>query len=117
MQTVQTVFMFYRNYYSADLKKLPQVVSEFLRVIHSDAAFLVLSNLTGLKLHPLAPADEDEVAVNGKVDEPSSSSSSKAAAGKSGLRYCCYYVYFWLPYGSFTIVEPIGNLWRLFAKP
>ncbi|BFY99311.1 hypothetical protein BsWGS_02351 [Bradybaena similaris] len=69
-----------RNYYSADLKHLPQVVSEFLRVIHSDAAFLVLSNLTGLKLHPIAPSDEDEVAVNGKVDEPSSSSSSKGAA-------------------------------------
>ncbi|CAG5115283.1 unnamed protein product [Candidula unifasciata] len=67
-----------RKYYSADMKQMPQVVSEFLHVIHSDAAFLVLSNLTGLKLHPLAPCEDSEVTVNGKVGGPSSSSSSSS---------------------------------------
>lgn len=55
-----------RHYYLASKDNLPAVVSEFLRVMHSDAAFLVLSNLTGLKLHPLAPSSDD--------DEPSQSS-------------------------------------------
>ncbi|GFR75542.1 2-oxoglutarate and iron-dependent oxygenase domain-containing protein 1 [Elysia marginata] len=60
-----------RNYYVAEQAKLPPIVAEFLRIIQSDAAFLVLSNLTGLRLHPLAPADED-----GENDTGSSSVSN-----------------------------------------
>uniref|UniRef100_A0A0B6ZQG4 Prolyl 4-hydroxylase alpha subunit domain-containing protein n=1 Tax=Arion vulgaris TaxID=1028688 RepID=A0A0B6ZQG4_9EUPU len=61
-----------RNYYSAVLEQLPPVVKEFLQVIQSDAAFLVLSNLTGLKLHPLAPSDEEDATVaNGSMGESS----------------------------------------------
>ncbi|RUS77524.1 hypothetical protein EGW08_014708 [Elysia chlorotica] len=68
-----------RNYYLAEQTKLPPMVIEFLRIIQSDAAFLVLSNLTGLRLHPLAPADDDE-------DSGKSSSSVSNGGGNPRCR-------------------------------
>ena len=38
----------------------PEIVRECLNFLQSDAFFLMLSNLTGLRLHPLAPEDSDE---------------------------------------------------------
>ena len=36
------------------------MVRQCLRLFKSDAMFLLLSNMTGLRLHPLAPEDDDE---------------------------------------------------------
>ncbi|XP_005095916.1 prolyl 3-hydroxylase OGFOD1 [Aplysia californica] len=74
-----------RNYYVADKSDVPQIVAEYLRVIQSDAVFLVLSNLTGLKLHSLAPLSEGEegaaAASNGNGE------SSKSNGDVSNPRY------------------------------
>jgi len=49
-----------RKYYEADKGDIPPVLAEYLRVIQSDAVFLVLSNLTGLKLHSMAPGSDSD---------------------------------------------------------
>ena len=36
------------------------MVRQCVRLFKSDAMFLLLSNMTGLRLHPLAPEDDDE---------------------------------------------------------
>ncbi|XP_059145814.1 prolyl 3-hydroxylase OGFOD1-like [Physella acuta] len=71
-----------RKYYLADKEKLPSVVAEFLTFCHSDAAFLLLSNLTGLKLHPLAPVSDDEDDTNAAGSSAGSSSSGAASNPK-----------------------------------
>ncbi|KAM6979800.1 prolyl 3-hydroxylase OGFOD1 [Aplochiton taeniatus] len=48
-----------RNYEVAVLEALPQCVTECWEVLHSEPFFLLLSNLTGLRLHYLCPSDED----------------------------------------------------------
>ncbi|XP_069127240.1 prolyl 3-hydroxylase OGFOD1-like isoform X2 [Argopecten irradians] len=53
-----------------------EIVEECRRVLQSDAMFLVLSNLTGLKLHELAPesdtddSDKEEATTNGTKGQP-----------------------------------------------
>ena len=44
----------------ADLDTLPESVKDCAEFLASDAIFLTLSNITGLKLHPLATGNEDE---------------------------------------------------------
>lgn len=39
--------------------KQPEVLKECLSVLQSEAMFLILSQLTGLSLHKLAPPDSD----------------------------------------------------------
>ena len=41
-------------------QEMPEVVKECVQFLKSDAMFLFLSNLTGLKLHALAPCDDDD---------------------------------------------------------
>ena len=43
-----------RNYEKAREEGLPSVLSQCMRLLQSEAMFLILSNLTGLTLHPLA---------------------------------------------------------------
>ena len=47
---------------------MPEVVRQCVRLFRSDAMFLLLSNMTGLRLHPLAPEDDDED-ENGDADK------------------------------------------------
>ncbi|XP_048763594.2 prolyl 3-hydroxylase OGFOD1-like isoform X2 [Ostrea edulis] len=49
-----------RNYMSLDLKELPDHVMKCLNFLQSDAMFLMLSSLTGLKLHDLAEVSDSE---------------------------------------------------------
>lgn len=44
----------------ADLDSLPPCVKDCWELLHSEAFFLLLSNFTGLRLHFLCPADEDD---------------------------------------------------------
>lgn len=44
----------------ASLETLPQCVSTCWELLHSEAFFLLLSNFTGLRLHYLCPADDDD---------------------------------------------------------
>lgn len=72
-----------RRYHQADETNLPPIVQEYLRVIHSDAVFLVLSNLTGLKLHPLAPMSDDEEEGGASGSGANESSTSNRDAPKN----------------------------------
>lgn len=50
----------FRCYEVASLDTLPQCVSACWQLLHSEAFFLLLSNFTGLRLHYLCPADDDD---------------------------------------------------------
>lgn len=50
----------YRNYVSIDVNELPDHVTKCLKFLQSDALFLILSSLTGLKLHELAEVSDSE---------------------------------------------------------
>lgn len=50
----------YRNYMSIDVNELPDHVTKCLKFLQSDALFLILSSLTGLKLHELAEVSDSE---------------------------------------------------------
>ena len=49
-----------RNYLSLDKNELPEHVKKCLKFLQSDAMFLMLSSLTGLKLHELAEVSDSE---------------------------------------------------------
>lgn len=49
-----------RFYSILELDSAPSVIKECLDLLHSDAFFLVLSNLTGLKLHELAACSDSD---------------------------------------------------------
>ncbi|XP_054565982.1 prolyl 3-hydroxylase OGFOD1 isoform X3 [Eptesicus fuscus] len=51
-----------RFYEKAEESTLPDILQDCLTLFHSEALFLLLSNFTGLKLHFLAPSDEEEMA-------------------------------------------------------
>lgn len=50
----------YRNYMSIEVNELPDHVTKCLKFLQSDALFLILSSLTGLKLHELAEVSDSE---------------------------------------------------------
>lgn len=50
-----------RFYEKAEESKLPNILKDCMELFRSEALFLLLSNFTGLKLHFLAPSEEDEV--------------------------------------------------------
>uniref|UniRef100_A0A7N5JRC3 2-oxoglutarate and iron dependent oxygenase domain containing 1 n=1 Tax=Ailuropoda melanoleuca TaxID=9646 RepID=A0A7N5JRC3_AILME len=50
-----------RFYEKAEESELPDILKDCMELFRSEALFLLLSNFTGLKLHFLAPSEEDEV--------------------------------------------------------
>ncbi|XP_066493351.1 prolyl 3-hydroxylase OGFOD1 [Tiliqua scincoides] len=54
-----------RFYKRAEEASLPTVLKECMELLGSEAFFLLLSNFTGLKLHFLAPAEEEEEGEEG----------------------------------------------------
>ncbi|KAK4323476.1 hypothetical protein Pmani_005827 [Petrolisthes manimaculis] len=48
-----------QSYQSLEKDDAPEVVKSVVKLLHSEAMFLILSQLTGLKLHSLAPPDSD----------------------------------------------------------
>lgn len=51
----------FRFYEKAEESKLPDVLKDCMELFRSEALFLLLSNFTGLKLHFLAPSEEEEI--------------------------------------------------------
>ena len=51
----------FRFYEKAEESKLPKILKDCMALFRSEAMFLLLSNFTGLKLHFLAPSEEDEL--------------------------------------------------------
>ncbi|CAM9447237.1 unnamed protein product [Bubo scandiacus] len=66
-----------RLYETAEEDNLPDILKKFLQFLRSEALFLLLSNFTGLKLHFLAPSDEDEDAGEGRAADTAGHSSPK----------------------------------------
>ncbi|XP_051485202.1 prolyl 3-hydroxylase OGFOD1 isoform X2 [Apus apus] len=66
-----------RLYEAAAEESLPELLKQFLQLLRSEALFLLLSNFTGLKLHFLAPSDEDEGAGEGRAADTAGQSSPK----------------------------------------
>ncbi|NWW45380.1 OGFD1 hydroxylase, partial [Pedionomus torquatus] len=66
-----------RLYEIAEVDSLPDILKKFLEFLRSEALFLLLSNFTGLKLHFLAPSDENEDAGEGKAADSAGQSSPK----------------------------------------
>ncbi|CAH6817843.1 Ogfod1 [Phodopus roborovskii] len=54
-----------RFYEKAEENNLPDILKECMGLFRSEALFLLLSNFTGLKLHFLAPSDDDELEDKG----------------------------------------------------
>lgn len=67
----------FRLYEAAEEDSLPDILKNFLQFLRSEALFLLLSNFTGLKLHFLAPSDEDEDAGEGRAADSAGHSSPK----------------------------------------
>ncbi|NWR34656.1 OGFD1 hydroxylase, partial [Tachuris rubrigastra] len=66
-----------RLYEAAEEVRLPDTLGTFLQLLRSEALFLLLSNFTGLKLHFLAPSDEDEDAGEGRAADTAGHRSPK----------------------------------------
>jgi len=95
----------FRCYEAASMNTLPQCVSACWELLSSEAFFLLLSNFTGLRLHYLCPADDDdENKDEEKKDEEkkdvrdaeatgsSTKSPSANASGEKGVCVCvCQY--------------------------
>ncbi|XP_052776787.1 prolyl 3-hydroxylase OGFOD1-like [Mya arenaria] len=79
-----------RCFKEADDASLPDVVSTCVRLFRSDAMFLLLSNLTGLKLHELAAAsssDSEGQSEDGEgAEEADKAGSSKSSEKKKDLK-------------------------------
>ncbi|XP_015729330.1 prolyl 3-hydroxylase OGFOD1 isoform X2 [Coturnix japonica] len=73
-----------RLYETAEEDSLPDILKDFLQFLRSEALFLLLSNFTGLKLHFLAPSDED--AGEGRAADSAGHSSSKSEEEKTDQR-------------------------------
>lgn len=94
---------------------LPQSILDCVHMLTSDAVFLVLSNLTGLKLHPLA-ADSDDSESEGESEPDakrpkSSSSASETGVSETGMSRLLYSsklsasaLVAWVP--SYEVVSP-----------
>lgn len=58
--------LLFRFYEKAEESNLPDILKECMGLFRSEALFLLLSNFTGLKLHFLAPSEDDEVEDKGE---------------------------------------------------
>lgn len=82
----------FRCYDVASLDTLPQCVGECWELLRSESFFLLLSNFTGLQLHYLCPADDEDedkeededVPESGEATGSSTESRSVNASRKKG---------------------------------
>ncbi|XP_076593776.1 prolyl 3-hydroxylase OGFOD1 isoform X2 [Chaetodon auriga] len=106
-----------RCYEVASLDTLPQCVSACWELLHSEAFFLLLSNFTGLRLHYLCPADDDDedkgeekVEKQDMSDEQATGSSDNSkSADTSGEKElstptCCGELRRWT-HGGYTLLH------------
>jgi len=103
-----------RNVEVADETTLPESVKSCLKLLTSDAMFLIISNMTGLKLHPLAADSDSESESEANTSEPKakkSKSSQDKGAGEStadeiegGCGTVSYQVRRW-SHGAYTLLH------------
>ncbi|KAL5015666.1 hypothetical protein ScPMuIL_005255 [Solemya velum] len=66
-----------RRYCRCEAENLPAVLTQCIKLFQSDAMFLVLSNLTGLKLHELAKCSDSETSDDEDTDPSKSTGCSR----------------------------------------
>jgi len=71
----------FRNYEKLVLDKAPDVVRNCIQFLQSEAFFLILSNLTGLRLHRLAITSPD----SGNEAEPSAAGEPSSVDVSQGI--------------------------------
>lgn len=83
---VRAVFggVIYRNVDVADESTLPDSIKNCLKLLSSDAVFLILSNMTGLKLHPLAAESDSESETEAHTSEPQAKKSKSSQDKPNG---------------------------------
>ncbi|MBZ3889969.1 Prolyl 3-hydroxylase OGFOD1 [Sciurus carolinensis] len=69
-----------RFYEKAEESKLPDILKDCMGLFRSEALFLLLSNFTGLKLHFLAPSEEE---IEDKKEEEASCAADSTEEGTS----------------------------------
>ncbi|KAK3584960.1 hypothetical protein CHS0354_009649 [Potamilus streckersoni] len=102
-----------RMYYQGEEGSFAEVLKVFLDLLRSDAMFLLLSNLTGLKLHELAASDgeDDEIAENSnkKSKEPAQRESgvvnSTTKESEKACTACCRCEVRQWSHGNYTLVH------------
>ena len=75
------IYYFGRNFWKLD-EDAPDIVKSCLKFLHSDAMFLVLSSLTGIKLHELADISDDD------EDEENTSKPKGKKEYRNSTLYC-----------------------------
>lgn len=76
--------MSFRCYESASLDSLPECVSACWELLRSEAFFLLLSNFTGLRLHYLCPADEEDEGKDTAADKEEGEAAGTSAESSAG---------------------------------
>ncbi|KAM6225126.1 prolyl 3-hydroxylase OGFOD1 isoform 2-T2 [Rhynchocyon petersi] len=69
-----------RFYEKAEESKLPDILKGCMKLFYSEALFLLLSNFTGLKLHFLAPSDDE-------VEDVKEGAAASAASDTEGTSH------------------------------
>ncbi|XP_069353984.1 prolyl 3-hydroxylase OGFOD1 isoform X3 [Eulemur rufifrons] len=69
-----------RFYEKAEESKLPDILKDCMELFRSEALFLLLSNFTGLKLHFLAPSEDE---IDDKKEEAAASATASTEEGTS----------------------------------
>lgn len=69
-----------RNFEVLDEDNCPSIIKHFLDILKSQAMFLTLSNLTGIKLHPLVPDPESSEDEAGEDDDLSSDDDNNVSS-------------------------------------
>jgi len=75
--------LLFRFYEKAKESNLPDVLKECMGLFHSEAMFLLLSNFTGLKLHFLAPLEDDETEDKGEGETASAAGGTEEGTSQS----------------------------------
>lgn len=94
MRQKQAVYLGYfcSNYDRLPTEKQTDVVCEWMSVFTSDAMYLLLSQLTGLSLHPLANQhqDDEDAANHDREDDEQPAEKKLKSNGQSSKGMLCY---------------------------
>lgn len=75
--------LLFRFYEKAEESTLPKILKDCMELFRSEPLFLLLSNFTGLKLHFLAPSEDDEVEDKKEGEAASAADSTEEGTSHS----------------------------------
>ena len=72
------------------MSTLPESMRNCLKLLTSDAMFLIISNMTVLKLHPLAADSDSESDTEASTSEPKPKKSKSNCENNGGRSWVCF---------------------------